>query len=86
MLLTEEEAKKRWCPHVRVSNGPDGSWNRLTNSVTDHVSYDCIASECMAWRKRESAEFIIKADAEFKRSGARLQGTEGFCGLAVPPQ
>jgi hypothetical protein len=50
-LLTEEAAKKRWCPFVRHSNGPEGSWNRLTNSVTDHESYTCLASECMAWRQ-----------------------------------
>lgn len=93
MLLTEEEAKKRWYPFARVSvtdSGliannrcevikPDAADDRLVGS-------NCIASECMAWRKCESAQFRAKADAEFRKSGMRLESTEGFCGLASLPQ
>lgn len=40
MLLTEEEARKKWCPFAgegRLMLGPSGDPR-------------CIASECMAWR------------------------------------
>lgn len=37
-ILTEAEAKKRWCPIMQAKNPLDG----------DVVL--CIASDCMAWR------------------------------------
>lgn len=71
-VITEEEATKRWCPFVRMSNGPDGSWNRLVNSPGDYQSYNCLASECMAWRK---------VSADFDKDG----NLPGYCGLAGAP-
>lgn len=55
MLLSEEEAKLRWCPLSRSvglvtlgsQQGVVSGWNR------DHPSGNipaCIASSCMAWR------------------------------------
>lgn len=41
MLLTEEEAKKKWCPMAQIIIG----YNENVNSASN-----CIASECMAWR------------------------------------
>jgi len=45
MLLTEEEAKTKCCPFVRVP-WQNGGWavNR------DDRGSNCIASKCMAWR------------------------------------
>lgn len=43
--MTEDEAKTKWCPHVRVG---DKAVNRYFDGFPSH-SY-CIGSECMAWR------------------------------------
>lgn len=45
-MLTEEKAKKKWCPFARM---------RWDNIPLNRDGYDkpitrCIASECMAWR------------------------------------
>lgn len=81
MLLTEEEAKKRWCPHVIASHtDPRGKFG-----AEGAYGHACIGSACMAWRKQESAAFAHHAEAQFQRTGARLESTEGFCGLAGRP-
>ncbi len=43
MLMTENVAREKWCPHVRIDNN-----NRLHNSLTDGFQnsekmYHCIA-------------------------------------------
>ena len=48
--MTEEEAKTKWCPMVRMNlcyeAGKEvGSWNR------DGGDCMCIASDCMMWRR-----------------------------------
>ena len=45
-MLTEKEARTRWCPLVRVGN--EAGCNRSSNDfgATAH----CIGSACMAWR------------------------------------
>lgn len=98
MLVTEEEAKKRWCPFAKyAAAGPHPSWPEMPTIIApqsrawglaqDSCAFpqNCIASECMAWRKQESAAFALKANAEFERTGAILESTEGFCGLAGKP-
>lgn len=81
MLLTEEEAKKRWCPMARVSIGGKlpSSMNRLQTigkdsdgeTVTEGklrlpVGARCIASECMAWRWREDRLQNVEQEAAEK--------------------
>lgn len=70
MHMTEDEARKKWCPHVRFGNeagcnrntAPEGSGGALTN---------CIASECMAWRW-----------AWVSGWPDHFSVTHGYCGLA----
>lgn len=53
--MTEEQAKKRWCPMVRFQIGPINSsvWQGVayTNRAEELKSTTClcIASDCMMW-------------------------------------
>ena len=48
MLLTEQEAKSKWCPMVRYN------WNAPNNTAginrNEGNLNNCIASRCMMWR------------------------------------
>lgn len=83
-MKTEEEAKKCWCPFVRLVDGSAGGGleymgNRRAGegaSVSPYViaHSGCIASECMAWR-------WIGPDPVDPTMRTNL----GFCGLAGKP-
>ena len=69
--MTEDEARKRWCPFARSRavdyTAPDGdrtSVSRVIGNVSGPTT-GCIADECMAWRTDDA-------------SG-------GYCGLAGKP-
>lgn len=86
--MTEDEAKTRWCPFVRLAAPADSQFaGTLGNRIGDDHGGNlcCIASKCMAWRPYESAAFRDKAAAEFRHRGYRLVTDEGFCGLARNP-
>lgn len=48
--MTEDEARKKWCPQTRL--GDRG--NRSNASGVDYVFGRCIASDCMMWRETSS--------------------------------
>lgn len=52
MILTEEEARKRWCPFVRFEDGFNrGAIDPMNRpEKSDDFVPRCIASDCMAWR------------------------------------
>ena len=56
MLLTEKQAREKWCPQVRepyvVSAGVDGHSITGVNKGTDKEQgmSTCIASDCVMWR------------------------------------
>lgn len=66
--LTETEARKKWCPFVRLSDIGYPAFNREKRHAHDPElnpeNCGCIASECMAWRWVDGYEL-------------------GFCGLAA---
>ena len=48
--MTEEEAKKKWCPMVRFHVVPESSQTVYSNRDGDNLSSRCIASDCMMWQ------------------------------------
>jgi len=81
--LTEDEARQKWCPHVRGVVLHDGELTltgntalKSSNSAVRFKNPDCIASDCMSWRwspKRTN-------------DGRTLDQTKGYCGLAGRPE
>jgi hypothetical protein len=82
--MTEDQAKTKWCPHVRFADPIDGgkpsveptTWNRF-DGEWDYTGLLCIASDCMMWRW----ERIPVQHTEFGPKGGELTG-DGYCGLA----
>ncbi len=77
MYYTENEAKEKWCPMVRVSSTDTKgmgvpAYNRyqaLEKITSNPKSSRCIASECMMWRRVPAGELKDK----------------GYCGFAGKP-
>lgn len=83
MLVTEKEAREKWCPLVRSMHAEFGlSWNRSADPVATAKYCNCIASDCMMWRWYETHVFDPDApDAFGNKPGTRLDNrTYGFCG------
>lgn len=97
-MHTEVEAKTKWCPFARIVPGRlvGGMMDAVPPYVpphnrvqecgqgeaTTHSAMNCLSSQCMAWRRAETAEFAKRADAVFQRTGKRLVPDTGYCGLA----
>lgn len=92
--MTEDEAKKKWCPMARLQNGV-GSYNRLLPQ-----GFGCVASACMMWRvdNRLQVESRKKGDPAPEGGGWTLDNPgasfeqfsritpSGRCGLAGDPK
>ncbi|WP_181707360.1 hypothetical protein [Chthonobacter rhizosphaerae] len=75
MRVTEAEAKKKWCPFVRL-DGPNRLNNMLTGGFdTEHAVQHCIGSACMGWR---AFGYSHVKGADFEH--------HGYCGLAGRPE
>lgn len=87
--MTEDEAKTKWCPFVRFHRTPFDT-HAPNRNVTASDTTLCLGSGCMAWRSKEQTWFTNRAEAEFRRTGRRLEPTgadiDGYCGLAGAPQ
>ena len=87
MILTEDEAKTKWCPFARVVDGVNeqSAVNRRQGLRDPHFPDPaCIASACMAWRW-----FDEESDDHPGMTHARITGEltprRGYCGLAGKP-
>lgn len=78
--MTEQEARKKWCPFARRGAVLDENYVAAVNRLSDMDNWPkCIASDCMAWRWSE----------ELDKGWAGKDGTnktnDGYCGLAGKP-
>ena len=71
--MTENEAKKKWCPMTRVSNGYRVVNRKFTDVADFHPHHCCVGALCMMWRW--SGDVPVGTDP---RSGL----APGYCGLA----
>lgn len=94
--MTEDEAKTKWCPFVRVAlvtrpaTGPSErivapnstSFNASVIGGTDEVKHtgNCITTDCMAWRVTDK-----QGGPAYPGDGAPEYKTAGYCGLAGQP-
>jgi hypothetical protein len=71
MIVSEADARKKWCPLARVNTNNGCATNRYADEKAgkDGRPYNsmCIGSECMAWQQ----------------SPIRSDGDAGYCGLAA---
>lgn len=94
--MTEDEAKTKWCPFVRMAPlAANQAYPEHVNSTRDQVAAHgaCIASACMAWRSKH--EWLDNAQQEPSwvsyppyafQPGEGQERDNGFCGLAGRPE
>ena len=70
--MTEEEAKQKWCPMVRITIGETDACDNRGNKNGD-LATKCIASDCMMWAP--------EVDGRVGNIPTR-SGKQGHCGLA----
>jgi len=76
-LATDAEARKKWCPLVRVGN--EAGCNRSSNDF-GATAY-CIASACMAWRKVDQIGIGPNGEKRDRDMDGRTTWTDrGYCG------
>jgi hypothetical protein len=80
MIVTEDEARKLWCPMARIApvylNNKEPAPNiPAANRFGDDFA-KCIASECMFWK------FVV--GASLASGGAEAYGTCGFANEVLP--
>ena len=93
--MTEEEAKTKWCPQVRMSNDSSCDANHANNRFYlggFDKDANCIASDCMMW-VRDSGEWQIDGKQTPKSELDKYPTPEaanaiwvvfGHCGLINP--
>lgn len=77
MLMTEQEARTKWCPHYRIFAGNSETGDNRPNGP---FNPRCIASDCMAWRKENSFERNGKERSAYEREIGVGNTGRGYCG------
>lgn len=81
MLMTEDQASTKWCPHARQSAEDFSTYNRMEDGTVSE-SCLCVASGCMAWRWKRVRDDEGSADG----GAAILTQTYGYCGAFGRPE
>lgn len=92
MMLTEAEAKTKWCPYANVYvpyNSTGAAGNRgLSDSSAVQACKDqalCIASACMAWRKVDQIGIGPNGEKSDRDMDVRTRWVDrGYCGAFGP--
>jgi hypothetical protein len=99
-MLTEDQAKKTWCPFVRMVAGTidltDGKSAHsgvqpAYNRVVDEAKWAfpqgaaCVASACGAWRWKTGPE-VLAAWNQRRLADQPRPVVTGYCGLAGKPE
>ena len=84
-MLTEDEAKTKWCPHAVASHTDPRGHSKYKNErlglPEDTFVHACIGSACMAWRWADGPHDDVDGDTRLDGTVAKAQG---YCGLAGP--
>jgi hypothetical protein len=75
MILTEAEAKTKWCPFARAPEHQGTGQNREDKGAATESSL-CLASGCMAWRVASPPPNIMVTT---------VPAGVGYCGLGGNP-
>ena len=77
--MTEDEAKTKWCPHVRFVDCEDRLYDNRPSSMQNGAK--CLGAGCMAWRWQPN----WGESPENPAACTELPPIEGYCGLAGRP-
>jgi hypothetical protein len=87
MKITEEEAKRKWCPLARAGDNHDSrrvGVNRCGNAAD--MDCFCIASACMAWRKADQIGIGPNGEKRDRDMDGRTRWVDrGYCGAFGSP-
>jgi hypothetical protein len=64
--MTEDEAKRKWCPFARSNDGEGNAYNRTYEGEPDRGTM-CIASRCMSWDVTWSRGDRVDGDCRLMR-------------------
>jgi hypothetical protein len=94
-MLTEDEAKAKWCPLARTldfdghnASAPHNRVYRVDYNVveSDMPGCHCIASACMAWRKVDQTGIGPNGEKRDRDMDGRTRWVDrGFCGAFGKP-
>jgi hypothetical protein len=76
--MTEEEAKRKWCPFARTADAEVAGYNRTGVLGANLDDVKCLGSDCMAWRWMPRPLETMPSD------GSKIEPW-GYCGLVAKP-
>lgn len=79
MIVTEQEARTKWCPHARVASYNEQSARNRTADGTLMAASRCMASACMAWKWKHNHSPEERQERE--KFGLKAETPKGYCGL-----